>query len=220
MAEVRLDDIKPNSYKSKEIKQPSSAPKAKPVVSKSAVVSTKKPLGQRFKDAFIAEDAADIKSWLVQDILIPGVKNTVIDMLSMLFFSKTGGGNRRSSSYSFYRPTYGYGGASYASYYNGQSRQQYNGSNNNQGYVSHNAKVNYRDIVLERRDDAERVVNEMRGRIAEFGSVSVAAMLDMMEITSDFNDNNWGWTHPNSVGIRRVPNGWLIDVAEAEPLEN
>lgn len=219
MGEVRLEDIKPNSYKSKEINPVQNKDdKVTPVISKSAVVSTKKSLGQKFKDAFIAEDAADIKSWLVQDILIPGVKNTVIDMLSMLFFSKSGGG-RRNSSYSFYRPTYGYGGsASYASYYNGQ----YNTANNRpqqQGYVSRNTKVDYRDIVLERRDDAERVVNEMRGRISEFGAVSVAAMLDMMEITSDFNDNNWGWTHPNQIGIRRVVNGWLIDVSEAEPLE-
>lgn len=219
MAEVKLEDIKPNSYKSKEVQPKAEAPKATPVVSKSAIVSTKKSLGQRFKDAFIAEDVADIKSWLIQDIFIPGVKNTILDTLSMLFFNR-GGGSRRSSSYSFYRP-YGYdSSASYASYYNGRRNTINRQNDHPQSYTSHNSKVDYRDIVLERRDDAQRVVDEMRGRIEQFGSVSVAAMLDLMEITSDFNDNNWGWTHPNSVGIRRVGNGWLIDVAEAEPLEN
>lgn len=220
MAEVRLEDIKPNSYKSKEIKPQNKkeAPSTtKAIVSKSAVVSTKKSIGQKFKEAFIAEDMADIKSWLIQDILIPGVKNTILDTLSMIFF-KNGGGNRRSSSYNFYR--YGQNSsASYASYYNGQrhSAQQ---NARNQSYTSHNTKVDYRDITLVRRDDAQKVVDEMRYRINEFGSVSIAAMLDLMEITSDFNDNNWGWTNPNSIGIRPVPNGWLIDVSEAEPLDN
>jgi hypothetical protein len=60
----------------------------------------------------------------------------------------------------------------------------------------------------------------MRFRIGEYGQVSIAEMLDFMEITSNFNDNNWGWTRPNDIGIRRLNNGWLIDVAEAEPLEN
>ncbi len=215
MAEVRLEDIKPNSYKSKEVQPVKEAPKAQPVVNKSAIVSTKKPLGQRFKDAFIAEDIHDVKSWLIQDVLIPGAKNTILDMLSMVFFSK---GGRSTSSYNFYRPNRStYGGASYASYYNGQK-------NNNQqqtrsSYVSHNNKVDYRDIVLERRDDAQRVVDEMCGRIVEFGQVSIAEMLDFMEITSSYVDNNWGWTNPNCIGIKRIANGWLIDVTEAEPLE-
>lgn len=219
MAEVRLEDIKPNSYKSKEtpVKE---APKATPIVNKSAIVSTKKPLGQRFKDAFIAEDIADVRSWLIQDVLIPGAKNTILDMLSMVFFSKSGG--RSASSYSFYRPKgYGYSGASYAPYY----QSQYNGQahsgiqRQDRSYVSHNAKVDYREVVLERRDDAQRVVDEMRGRIMEFGQVSIAEMLDFMEITSSYVDNNWGWTNPNCIGIKRMANGWLIDVAEAEPLE-
>lgn len=216
MAEVKLEDIKPNSYKSKEMQPVKEAPKAMPVIDKSAIVSTKKPLGQRFKEAFIAEDINDVKSWLIQDVLIPGAKNTILDMLSMVFFAKDNG---HASSYSFYRPKgYGYSGASYAPYY----QSQYGGQTHSQqqkSYVSHNNKVDYRDIVLQRRDDAQRVVDEMRGRIMEFGQVSIAEMLDFMEITSSYVDNNWGWTNPNCIGIKRMGNGWLIDVTEAEPLE-
>lgn len=216
MAEVKLEDIKPNSYKSKEQSVKKEAPKATPVVSKSAVVSTKKPLTQKFKDAFIAEDVADIKSWFVEDILIPGAKNTVLDMLSMMFFGNRSSG--RNTSYNFSRRgSQSYGGASYASYYNSQ-RGSERPANPTRSY--HNSKIDYRDIVLERRDDAQKVVDEMRFRIGEYGQVSIAEMLDFMEITSNFNDNNWGWTRPNDIGIRRLNNGWLIDVAEAEPLEN
>ena len=60
----------------------------------------------------------------------------------------------------------------------------------------------------------------MRRRIEEFDQVSVADMLDLMEMTGKYTDNNWGWTNPNDIGIRRVNNGYLIDVAEAKWLND
>lgn len=218
MAEVKLEDIKPNSFKSKEMADPKAKTpdKVKPVVDKSAVVSTKKSLGQKFKDAFIKEDINDVKSWLIEDVVIPGVKNTILDMLSRVFFNKNSSGRGYGG---YYNSSYNYGGASYGSYYQSQQRPSGPPHQGNRGYVSPNAKVDYRDIVLARRDDAERVVGEMQRRIADLGQVSIAEMLDFMEITSSYTDNNWGWKRVNDIGVRRVSNGWLIDVNEVVPLE-
>lgn len=209
MAEVRLEDMKPNSHVSKE--QPIAKPHVEPIVKKSAVVSTKKSLGQKFVDTFMTEDAADVKSWLVMDVVIPGIKNTILDMLSMMFFGGTSSRSRGRSAYSYDRPSY---------------RQYSYSSVRGGGRVSNDRpeapisdKVDYRNIILQRRDDAERIVDEMRRRITEYGQVSIAEMLDLMELTGKYTDNNWGWTNPRDIGVTRVSTGYLIDVAEAQVID-
>lgn len=215
MAEVKLENIKPNSFKSKEKKaKPTEAgEKVTPVVSKGAVVSTKKTFGQKFADTFIKEDVDDVKSWLISDIIVPGVKDTILDILSMMFF---GGGDYRRGRR---RDTHDRERVPYNSYF----RSEYNGRSDRRESRSErhlsNDKIDYRNIVLQRRDDAEAVVDEMCRRIDQYKQVSIAEMLDLMEITGKYTDNNWGWTDPRDIGVRRVSNGYLIDVAEAELLD-
>lgn len=216
MAEVKLEDIKPNSYKSKTQTQ-SNAPKATPVVSKDSVIATKKSLGQKFVDTFITEDKEDIKTWLIMDVVVPGIKNTILDMLSMMFFSGKTSGYNRGSRGRYYNSE----NVSYNSYYKSQyNRNRYSQRGQDDGpQMAQNGKVDYRNLVLKRRDDAERVVYEMQRRIADFGQVSIGDMLDLMEITGSYTDQNWGWHDARDIGIRRVSNGWLIDVAEAQPID-
>lgn len=211
---MRLEDIKPNSHKSKETTPKTDRVKTTPVVSKSSVVSTKKPLSQKFTDTFIKEDVEDVKSWLIMDVIIPGVKNTILDMLGMMFFGGNGGYSRRG------RNAYDRERVSYNSYYKSSYDGRVN-TNRSQSRTERpmNDKVDYRNIILQRRDDAEKVVQEMWRRIDDYGQVSIAEMLDLMEISGKYTDNNWGWTNRNEIGLRRVANGYLIDVAEAVLLD-
>ncbi len=212
MAEVKIEDMKPNSYKSKEKKE---APKVTPVIDKDAVISTKKSLGQKFVDTFVNEDINDVKAWLLKDVVVPGVKNTILDILGMMFFGGNGGRsygrryyNRENVSYNNY----------YKSEYNG--RQSYGYNRPSHRPEMSNDKVDYRNIIVRDREAAEDVVDQMRRRIADFGQVSIAEMLEFMSITGKYTDNNWGWHNPNDINIRRMPNGgWLIDVPEAEIID-
>lgn len=214
MAEVKMENIKPNSHKSKEMNK-TDKEKITPVVSKSSVVSTKKPLSQKFAETFLKEDVDDVKMWLISDVIVPGIKNTLLDMLSMMFFGGSGGGyNRRSNQNGYTRER-----VSYNSYYKSDYGSR-RGRDERDSYGRPSTdKVDYRNIILQRRDDAEAVINEMHNRIDKYGQVSIADMLEAMEITSKYTDNNWGWTSHNDIGLRRVANGWLIDVAEAELLD-
>ena len=71
MATVNVEEFKPNSFKSKE-PRPAKVEREhiKPVVSKDAVISTKKSLGEKFAETFVAEDAANVKTWLITDVII------------------------------------------------------------------------------------------------------------------------------------------------------
>lgn len=212
MAEVKLENMTPNSHKSKE-----APPKVTPVIKADQVVSTKKSLGQKFFDTFVREDLNDIKSWIITDVVVPGVKNTVLDMLSMLFF---GGSNRyrRGGYYNSENVSYNNYNTYYRSQYNGRVNHNSRSTQNHAPSISD--KIDYRNIILASREGAEDVINQMRYRIDKFGQVSIAEMLDAMSITGEYTDNNWGWRNPNDIGIRRVANGWLIDVPEAEWIDS
>lgn len=213
MATVKLEDMKSNSFKSKEIRTAPADKKVTPVVSKNAVVTSKKSLGEKFTETFLTEDMEDVKTWLFTDVIVPGIKNTILDMLGMIFF---GGGNYSRGHGG--RSDYGRERVSYNSYYR-SDRDRDRRSEPVRG-DRHNDKVDYRNIILQRREDAEKVVEEMWRRIDDYDQVSIAEMLDLMEITGKYTDNNWGWTRKSDVGIRRVSSGYLIDVAEARPLDN
>lgn len=58
----------------------------------------------------------------------------------------------------------------------------------------------------------------MRDYIREYDSVSVARLLDLFDLPGKYTDNNYGWTRPEDICVKRVREGYLIDVPEAEYL--
>lgn len=218
MAEVKIDTstIKPNSFKYREEqaeKQREEREKIEPVIKKGGVVSTKKPLSQKFAETFMQEDTDDIKSYILMDLIIPGVKNAVLDVIEMAFFGsisgKRRGHDRRRDDRTDYR-----------SYYDSSSRSGRRERERDRDRRSRrDDKLDYRNIVLLYRDDAEKVIDELHKKIRKYGSASIAELFDLMGEPSNYNDNNWGWKDERDIGIRRVSRGYLIDVAEAEYLD-
>lgn len=212
---LNIDSLKPNSHAYKEQREKgknvsSDRQKLNPIVKKSSVVSTKKPLSQKFTELFISEDTKDVKSYVIMDVLIPTVKNTILDVIEMIFFGGTTGRRSRGSYSNRDR-------VSYSSYY----RSEYNGSrrDSDDRRYSSNEKVDYRNIVLRDRRDAEEVITELKRRIDTYQQATIADLLDLIDISSSYVDNNWGWTDERDIGIRRVNSGYLIDVAEAKYLD-
>lgn len=216
MAVVDMSQLKPNSHAYKEgLKNPDqgkkSKEKLKPVVSDGGVVSTKKTLSRKFADTFIEDDIKDVKNYIIFDAIVPGIKNLILDVLSRMFFGEgySGGGGRKSKGEHYdYSARYKYkpsGGRSDRR----RRDDDYEPDDN----------VDYRNIVLQRREEAESVVDQMRGRIDTYGTASVADLLDLIDVTGKYTDNNWGWDDEREIGIRRVRNGYLIDVSEAKLLD-
>lgn len=206
---IDIDSLEPNSHKYRAEKEKmetkNNKEKVNPVVERDKIVSTKKPIGKKFAESFMSEDVKDVKSWLLMDVLIPGIKDTILDMLSMMFFGEVSGrrGNR-SRSY--------YDRDNYRSYYESSSKKRRE-SRRDDRYESDD-KIDFRNIILRQRSDAENVIEKMRRRIDDTGSISIAEFLDLLDIPSRYTDNNWGWNDNRDIEIRRVSSGYLIDVAE------
>lgn len=211
MAEIKIDKetLKPNSYKSK-VESASERPKPKPVVRHDSILSTKETLGQKFSKFFVKEDMADIKDYIIFDLIIPGIKDAFFDTLQMIFY---GNRSRRASSGSYRSEK-----ISYSAHYKPYSEARREDRRDNRYETK---KMDYRNIILSSRVEAEDLVAQMKQRIKEYGMVSIAEMFDMLDRPSNnYNDDNWGWTDERDIGWRRVSNGgFLIDVREAVYLE-
>ena len=209
-----------NSDKSREI---TNRPPVEPIIHNSSnVTSASKSWGQRLLRAFISSDATNIKEYIVCDVIIPTIKNTIVDVVEMTFFgNSTGRGSRYSGGSSGYH--YNYARISQNTY--GNSKSYYNSG----GYAQNATPMtreddlpDYRDIVItgqNARYEAEKIVTEMRNNMEQYGSVPVADLYRLCGMTPDYTKENWGWSgDPGQIGIRMVNGGWLIVVPNATPI--
>ena len=194
MADIDVNSLEPNSHKYKaekanggNKKEPGSREKVSPIVKRDQVVSTKKPLGKKFAETFMTEDARDVKSWLLMDVIIPGVKNTILDILSMMFFGEVD--NRRRG-----RKRRDDDRRDYSSYYSGGSSSSRDRRDSRRrrddSYYDSDDRVDFRNIVLRNRDDAEDLIEEMQSPTMESMMQELSgieAEQAMQGVTSDGN---------------------------------
>lgn len=224
MADVKMEDLKPNShaYKAEIANRDQNGEdkpeRLRPVVSRDKLVSTKKSMFQKIAGQFFDRDAKDIKTWLIQDVLIPTAQDTILDMIQMMFFGEVNRGRYGSRSRERDRD----GRTNYRSCYRGESygsRSRRSSRRDEDRYYREDDRIDCRNIVLRNRADAEDVIDGMRDRLKRDGTVSVADLLDLVDLPGDYTDNNWGWDHERDFGIKRVSSGFLIDVVEPRYLD-
>lgn len=166
------------------------------------VVAKEKNDIQKIADAFIAEDLKTVKNHIISDVVIPGLKTVLADIvwksLNMVLFGddrprNTGGAN--------------YANASRVSYNNYANRNA-NTSRQNTVQVQHG----YQDILFSSRGDADEVLHQMAEALASYGQVSIADLCDLAGITSNYTDNKYGWYDIRGAYVRAVAGGYVIDL--------
>lgn len=201
-----MEDYKPNSHKSREKQKALPSEKKVEKVVKGSVKKKKNNV-RNIKDTFVSEEANNVTSYVVSEILVPTIKKTIVDIITnaaeMIFGT---GSSRRSSG----------GSGTYVSY------NKYSSSRNDR-FASGSTRIanvySYDDILFETRADAERVLENMDEAMDKYGLVSVADMCDLAGVRCDYTDSNYGWTNIRSADIIRVRDGWIIKMPKAIPLK-
>lgn len=194
-----MENYKPNSHRSKE-----AAAEAKKEIKPIAKAKTKKK--NKLVDTFISEDAANIKSYVVMDVLVPAIKKAVSDIvtdgISMLLYGDTSHGSRRSSN------------SSHVNYTRYSSDRR-----DDRGSSYRNTRYSHDDVILETRGEAEEVLDRMCELIDTYGVVSVADMYDLVGITCNYTDNKYGWTNLRNAEPVRVRDGYMLRLPKAGPID-
>lgn len=173
-------------------------------------VKTKKNEIRKFTDIFVAEDVGSVKSYILDDLLIPTVKNLFVDIVQnsiemLILGGKRGGSGRRSGvvdnvSYRDYGK-YSRDDRNYAS--SGRSRNNFD----------------YDDIIFETRGDAEAVLDQLGFIINKYGLARVADLYDMCELTAPYTAHDYGWTSLARARVTSVRGGYIIELPRAAAID-
>lgn len=195
-------DYTPNSNKYKEEKNEER--KVQKIVI-GPVKTKKKSEAKKLVDTFISEDATKVKEYILMDVLVPAIKKAISDIVTngidMILY---GGSGKAKSNIPGSR-------VSYVNYNNPSrfdSRQPIQRS-----------AYSYDDIILQSRGEADMVLSQMDEIVSQYGFVRVADMYDLVGITGNYTDNNYGWTDIRSAQIIRVRDGYMIKMPRALPID-
>lgn len=72
------------------------------------------------------------------------------------------------------------------------------------------SRFNFDDIVLERRSDGEQVLESLVDQIDEFGVATVADFYDLVDMTGEYTDQDWGWDNLSRAVVERVRDGYVV----------
>ena len=202
-----MEEYKSNSHKSKEQENRKVEEKRVEKVVKGSTRTKKKSELSKIKDTFISEDAANVKSYIIGDVLIPAAKKAISDIVSngidmILYGGKSPNRDRRGSS-------------NYISY------RDYSRRDDDRRYSSSNARrSDFEDIVFDYRSDAEAVLDQMHDICGRYGFVTVADLFDMADRTPPYTANSYGWTNIQSAEVVRLTGGgYIIRLPRAVPID-
>lgn len=176
----------------------------------SSVKIRKKSAFKRVADVFLEDDVRNVKSYILMDVLLPTIKDAIVDMvngaLEMMFYGTTRG--RRSR-----KPSGNTDKASYTPYYaSGKPTSPRRSSGTSEIY-------DYDDALFDTREEAEDFLLVLREYADKYDQVPVAKYYDALGRTGNFTDEKYGWSDLSGAKVKRVRDGWIVDLPRAEVLE-
>ena len=211
MAEIRLDNYPSNSDKSRE-QLKMQEQKKKELIPLEGVNVTKKKTsaGKKFMETIITDSIEDVKTYVIFDVMIPRVKDTILDMvnqgLNMLFKGDPRSTTKKSSN-GGYNPR-----VSYQSYYD---EPKYGRNTRQGGYHTYDIG----ELIVDDRGQAERILDRMFDILENYPAVTVGDLYEIVGLTTTPSDFNYGWTDLSNSGVKRVGAGYKLDLPRAKVIQ-
>lgn len=188
-----------NSHSARENSTPPDKKMGKVVTG--AAKTRKKSEAKKLANTFLPDDVTSVKSYILMDVIVPGVKNAIADVVSIMLFGEAGriGGKKGNGSK-----------VSYQRYYDDRrdDRRDY--------ARPRSAAYDYDDIIFESRGDADLVLDQLEAAINQFGLASVADLYDLAGITcQNYTANKYGWTDIRSARVVRIRDGYILQLPKA-----
>lgn len=187
----------------------------KKVISGTAV-KRKKSVGRRFKEVFFEDNADRVGEFLLMDVIIPGTKDLLLNLgntfLEQILYGRVQprsvvqrGGLLGSLGRNNYQP---------------QVRSQNRGGTSQVVQLSDQGRRmhDFSEIVIPDRGSAELVLVELQQQIDAYKVATVADLYNLVGITENFVDNEWGWYSLEGANARRVRNGFVLNLPPTEQL--
>jgi hypothetical protein len=216
-----MQDFPPNSQKAKTRSEaPPTGERREKIerVTSAEASRRKRGLGRQFKDTFIGGSARGAFDYMITDVVIPAIRDTIFDAIQ-------GGLDRLI--YGDHRPRRGTPPSFYSA---NPPRVNYQGIMSNPQRPNtpppsrmlsrrSRARHDFDEIIIPNRAEAEETLDRMYDELSRYGRVTVAILYELVGIQSTHTDHKWGWTQLRGARVRSLRNGgYLLDLPEPEPL--
>lgn len=145
-----------------------------------------------------------IGEYLIRDILLPAGKNLIMDVIGdglhmLLWGTPAQKGSSIGSKISY--------------------NKMYNGSQPATVESTKSNKYQFDSITIASRGEAEEVLMMMHEIIDTYGKVSVADYYELVGVTGQYTDCNYGWENLSGVDVQRTRNGYFLNLPKATPIK-
>lgn len=211
MAEVKMDPLPgSNSIKNRNTEESKKEVKDEnqnyPVAIAKATIK-KKSFGEKMKEVFIGEDIQNVGDYILKEVVVPTIKNTIVDIIqngiSLLIFGESSSKNRRRDGQY----------VSYGSYSSNSSRDRRRDDRRD----SYSDKG---DLIFNSRNDAQAVLDRMLDIVDTYGACTVGNFYELADVPSNYQDRKWGWTDLRYADVRMARGGgYYIDLPSAKYID-
>ena len=151
--------------------------------------------GKKLLRVFISDDVPDIKDHIVNDLLIPSVRNAVAsavkDTVDMAIFGQVRGKGSNG------------GRTSYSSYYDNKPKAS----------VARSTRVEPSEIVFDTKADADIALDTLIDYIQRYHKVSAADFYEVAGVRGNgHTDENYGWFDLDDARVTNYRGDWIIDM--------
>lgn len=196
-------DYKSNSHKSKAEQDVAQSEKKRVEKVVKGTVKTKKKTGV----TKLAEEANNVKTYLISDVLIPSAKKLIVDLvkdgIEMLAYGSTRRDGRRPI---VDKVSYDKRYVKYDDRYPVPEPRS-------------RARFDYDQLEFDNRGEAELVLTRLDEVIETYGHARVSDLYDLIGQTCDYTYNEYGWTNLSTAKVVPIRGGgYGLDMPRALPL--
>ena len=200
---------------SKTVRQPQPSPETEKKIE--SVLSTmaakkKKSLFKRFTDVIVGGDSKTVVHYVVAEVIVPQLKDLFVEATSGGIEKMIYGENAKPRSRFGGRPA---GPTNYTKYtvrgnnpIGSAMRDPRDRPPNPQALPR---QLDYEEILLQTRVEAETVLERMYDLVREYEAVSIHDLKSLVGWSSTYTDQKWGWMDLQGSLIRRVRDGYMLE---------
>lgn len=207
-----MENFPPNSIKARVADEPKKIER----VTSAEAVRRKKGLGRQFKETFVGGSAKTAMEYMISEVIIPAIQDTMIDAFQGGVERLIRGENRPRRG----RPS-NFAAAGHVAYNRMGPPISPRGATTPPRMLSRSsrARQQFDEIVIPSRQEAEEVIDRLFDLLSRYGSASVADLYELTGIQSAHTDHKWGWTELRGAKAARLRSGgFLLDLPEPEAL--
>lgn len=202
---MEIPDYKPNSFKYKQEQKEAEAEKRTKAIIQGGAKVKKKSGIRKAADNIISEEAHGLKDYILMDLLIPAIKDTILDIIINSAEKIFGRRGRKGKNGVLDRITYS---------------DCYTRDRVDRRVSAARSAVDFDDIILDSKGAAERVLAELDAMLETYRVVRVLDLYDAVGLTAPYTANRYGWTNLSSAEAIRLRDGsYLLKMPRAMPLD-